>query len=487
MADNILFKQGKLANLPNALEPGQILFAIKEKENDTNSTTGSIYLDYKDADGLSKRAKLNADATELTTPIPVTIGNTTKELNTGLNTIKWTHREIGAIVSKLTYSSARGEISLGINYGTERTVQIASASRSTFGLVNTGVQAFGGDKTFYGSITVKNGALFERPVSFKENIVVGNTEEQGSPGSLTLYYPNTVDSTTSSSTSFTNWLSATRTGIEILTLKYVSTPEDTFVNSTNYCFSSEGNFYASSGNGNLGNSSKPWNHAYINTIHGDLDGNANTATVLETPINFTIGGSTPKSFDGSTDMSWSFADIGADISQFGWTSGTNAGPILNLTLNGVPVTAPIPSASTGESGIVTTTPQAFAGAKRFAETICIGEYNANKDTNEVLGVHFVSPPLASNSPNFGEGQIGIIYDDSTKYLKLSFRDPTSTTPSKLNEIALDHTAFYPISDDKTLGTENKNWKTVYSKTYEIDNAVTLQYNSKSESLEFVFA
>ena len=480
MADNIniLFKQGKLANLPNTLEPGQILFAIKEKENDTNSTTGSIYLDYKDADGLSKRAKLNADATELTTPIPVTIGNTTKELNTGLNTIKWTHKEIGAIITKLTYSSARGEISLGINYGTERTVQIASATRSTVGLVNTGVQAFGGDKTFYGSVTFKDGATFEQPVRFKDNVTVGYTK----PGMLTFHYPDIIDSTTSSTTSFANNLLVTPDGLSVQTAKV----SDSSINYTSYHFSPEGNFYASSGN--LGKSSNPWNHAYINTVHGDLHGNANTATVLKTPINFTIGGSTPKSFDGSTDMSWSFAEIGANISQFDWTSGTAAGPILNLTLNGVTASsAVIPSASTTESGIVTTTPQAFAGAKRFATTICIGDYNANKDTNEVLGVHFVSRPLASNSPNFGEGQIGIIYNDSTKYLKLSFRDPTSSTASKINEIALDQTAFYSISDDKTLGTENKNWKTVYSKTYKIDNAVTLQYNSKSESLEFVFA
>lgn len=482
MADNILFKQGKLANLPNALEPGQILFAIKENENNTNSTTGSIYLDYKDANGIAKRAKLNADATELTTPISVTIGKSTKELNTSPNNIVWTHRDIGAIISKLTYSSVRGEISLGINYGTERTVQIASASRSTVGLVNTGVQTFGGNKTFAGRVTFNEGATFERPVSVKENIVVGNTEEQGYPGSLTLYYPDIIDSTTSSTTSFTNRLSATSNGLSLLIAKLSDS-----LKSASYRFSPEGNFYVSGGNGNLGNSSNPWNHAYINTIHGNLHGNANTATVLETPINFTIGNADSKSFDGSTDMSWSFAEIGADISQFGWTSGTTEGPILNLTLNGIPVTALIPSASTGESGIVTTASQAFKGAKRFQNTICIGDYNANKDTNEVLGVHFVSPPLASNSPNFGEGQIGIIYNDSTKYLKLSFRDPTSSTTSKINEIALDQTAFYPISDDKTLGTENKNWKTVYSKTYEIDNAVTLQYNSKSESLEFVFA
>lgn len=480
MADNILFKQGKLANLPNALEPGQILFAIKENENDTNSTTGSIYLDYKDAEGASKRAKLNADATELTTPIRVAIGKTAKELNTSPNTIAWTHSDIGATINKFSYDYQTGKISLSINNSTEKTARIPEASRSMGGFVSTGTQTFGGNKTFNGNVT------FNERIMVKEGIIVGGVNKGDTPGFLTLYYPDTTDSTTSSIFSFITRLSGTPAGFSIKTTKDTLTSEGSSSRkSTGYFFSPEGNFYASSGN--LGDSSNPWDHAYINTIHGNLHGNANTATVLETPINFTIGNADSKSFDGSTDMSWSFAEIGADISQFSWTSGTTEGPILNLTLNGIPVTAPIPSASTGESGIVTTTPQAFAGAKRFAKTICIGEYNANKDTNEVLGVHFVSPPLASNSPNFGEGQIGIIYDDSTKYLKLSFRDPTSTTPSKLNEIALDHTAFYPISDDKTLGTENKNWKTVYSKTYEIDNAVTLQYNSTSESLEFVFA
>lgn len=60
----------------------------------------------------------------------------------------------------------------------------------------------------------------------------------------------------------------------------------------------------------LGSSSNKWNNIYSNTFIGALTGNASTATKLQTARTLTIG-STGKSFDGSANVSWTLAEIGA--------------------------------------------------------------------------------------------------------------------------------------------------------------------------------
>lgn len=111
------------------------------------------------------------------------------------------------------------------------------------------------------------------------------------------------------------------------------------------------------------------------TLGVDVSGNANSATKLKTArtINgtsfngtqdittaewgatrtITIGNS-GKSVNGSANVSWSHADIGATVSN-AWTAGTTSGPQITTTVNGVTGAAvAIPKASTTASGIVTT-------------------------------------------------------------------------------------------------------------------------------------
>ena len=130
----------------------------------------------------------------------------------------------------------------------------------------------------------------------------------------------------------------------------------------------------------LGSSTQRWN------IYGELTGNASSATKLKTARNIngtafdgtanittanwgtartiTIGG-TGKSVNGSANVSWSHAEIGATVSNT-WTAGTTAGPTIKTTVNGVTGTAvAIPSASASASGVVTTGGQTFAGLKIF--------------------------------------------------------------------------------------------------------------------------
>ena len=108
----------------------------------------------------------------------------------------------------------------------------------------------------------------------------------------------------------------------------------------------------------LGSENQRWN------IYGELNGNASSADKLKTTRTLTIG-ETGKDFDGSANVSWSHAEIGATVSNT-WTAGTTAGPTITTTVNGVAGTpVAIPSASASASGIVTTGTQTFAGLKTF--------------------------------------------------------------------------------------------------------------------------
>ena len=123
---------------------------------------------------------------------------------------------------------------------------------------------------------------------------------------------------------------------------------------------------------------------FLDKLYGNLEGNAVTATKLQTPRaingtnfdgtggittanwgtarNITIGSKT-KSVNGSTTYNWTHAEIGATVSNT-WAAGTTAGPKISTIVNGVTGTAvEIPSASTTASGVVTTGDQRFRGVK----------------------------------------------------------------------------------------------------------------------------
>lgn len=607
MADNILFKQGKLASLPEALNSGQILFAIND-----NSTTGSIYLDYKDSDEVVRRAKLNADATKLTTPINLTIGNETKDLNTDLGNISWTHEEIGADVSlTFTPNSASGPTITSLINGVSDSFTFPSAGLTVSGVVNTGTQSFNGNKTFNGITTFSNiikmgshsfsstntsytptnhkivfnyprttsstsygystaslylssssaftlglGAYYNIPSTnsntqnsssittydwcnanfifskgyvgasayktgtmrlynssnrryyskmynthyalalgsssspwsslyLSNGITIGNykiwsnTAENnynaptsylvGAP-SIVLYGGNSADYNASSMKYSKSVLGISQTNfyVNIAEMQYNTStnPYNTTLNNANYKFTPTNFYVAVDKKVDLGSSSYYWNRAYINTIYGDLYGNANTATALKTSINLTIG-NTSKEFNGSNNVSWSFAEMGSDISKFDWTPGTTAGPTLNLTLNGTAVTTTIPSASETESGIVTTDSQIFLGEKRFINKVHIGDMNESYElgASDSAGIYMVSKPLSSNANRFGEFYIGLDYTETSQGAILFFRDHTSLTGMSSLKIGLDSTGFYPLVSGKTLGTTDNTWETTYSNKY----------------------
>lgn len=97
------------------------------------------------------------------------------------------------------------------------------------------------------------------------------------------------------------------------------------------------------------------------TFIGELNGNAKTATTLETARTIQIG-DTSRTFDGSADISWTHQNIGASVSA-SITGGTTAGPKITVTVNGDAATVTLPTAGVGASGVITTGNQRFRGVK----------------------------------------------------------------------------------------------------------------------------
>ena len=136
---------------------------------------------------------------------------------------------------------------------------------------------------------------------------------------------------------------------------------------------------------------------------------------------------------------------------FSWTGGTTAGPTGSLTGNGMSAVnfAAIPSASESASGVVTTEAQTFTGVKTFNETIK-GSISGNAVTLSLL-------QGTSDASRF------IIFQDS------------KNSTSKLEACYDADFKYNPISNLMNVGSIQLNSK------------VTLQYNSSTESLDFVFA
>ena len=149
-------------------------------------------------------------------------------------------------------------------------------------------------------------------------------------------------------------------------------------------------------NTNAGSASQPvyFSNGVPVAITGSLSNNAASATKLLNARNFKIG-NTSKSFNGTADVTWTHAEIGATVSNT-WTGGTTAGPTLSTTVNGVKGTAvAIPSASTSASGIITTGTQSFAGLKSFE---AIGVTNTSNSSGKGISLY---NGATSGAPTYG--------------------------------------------------------------------------------------
>ena len=136
---------------------------------------------------------------------------------------------------------------------------------------------------------------------------------------------------------------------------------------------------------------------------------------------------------------------------FKWTNGTTAGPTGSLSGNGMSAVsfAAIPSASASASGVVTTGDQTFAGTKTFNDTI----------TGSITG-------------NAGTLKLSNGTADASRFV--IFQDSSNSTSALAACYDVDF-KYNPVSNLMNVGSVQLNSK------------VTLQYNSSTESLDFVFA
>lgn len=449
MADNILFKQGKIENIGTTdLLSGQVLFAIDDTNVDNDIITGSIFLDYTDGT-TPRRAKLNADAHKLVSPIKIKIGETEKNISSNLTLadMTWNHAEIGANISNFSYSSSSRTIYLSINESGTSSITIPNATSTTTGFVNTGSQTFNGAKTFY------------------RNVSIGSISSTLSSPYLNLYQKKTTTgSQTSTSYTCTTAVSSFVTSNKSLILEVTS---NTYTkmgdltgytdNNATYYFSSTGIFYPSGNNsGSLGKASNYWHSAFIDSIYGNQLGDntrywneayINNVSIygkltLNSPLNIAIGNTT-KSFNGNEDLTWTFNEISADISRFEWQEIQNSGLTLFLTANGVEKTAIIPEASEDFWGVVTTTEQTFTGNKSLSNS-SFSIFNGNKNN---LTLTDSSLSMTKENSNFNIA----LDNDNVKFLY-----------GNSNEIIMNASSLYPNSNVAIdLGAVNNRWKNIY--------------------------
>lgn len=137
---------------------------------------------------------------------------------------------------------------------------------------------------------------------------------------------------------------------------------------------------------------------------------------------------------------------------FSWTGGTTEGPTGSLSGNGMSAVnfAAIPSASASASGVVTTGNQTFEGTKTFNNTIS-GSITGNAGTLSL-----------SAAEDLDASRFIIFQSSSNNTSNLTARYDTDFK-------------YNPVSNLMNVGSVQLNSK------------VTLQYNSSTESLDFVFA
>ena len=248
---------------------------------------------------------------------------------------------------------------------------------------------------------------------------------------------------------------------------YLSSPDyrnSTGVHSNTYTVRPNGkNTY------HLGDADCPWLDATITTVYGSLQGNASTATILQTPRNLQVGEGNPVSFNGSADVK-----IPLEVSTT-WSRGDITGPKLAITVNGVTSdTITIDSATPTQSGVVTTSSQTFVGDKTFANNTTYFKMT-NYDKWGSIG-SFDNARWSNDSIGHPGIQITAHYDGQNT--------DTTTNPDwhikGIDRVVLSagaNAAFYPTSITRngndinriSLGTPGRQWINIYGQNLNIKN------------------
>lgn len=177
------------------------------------------------------------------------------------------------------------------------TATVPDASATVSGIVNTGEQTFGGNKTFRGTFRVVSSASGTGP-----NVALG-----------------AVDSST-------DYLYLDRSTLGFGKINNSSANTQTRLTFSNNQIEVRGAIISSTSNPykNLGSSDSPWTNGYITNLHGNADTATTSTTASKVANSLSING---KSFDGSAAI-----DVGVIDIAYGGTGKTTRKEALTALL-----------------------------------------------------------------------------------------------------------------------------------------------------------
>ena len=192
---------------------------------------------------------------------------------------------------------------------------------------------------------------------------------------------------------------------------------------------------------------------FLDKLYGNLEGNATSATKLQTARTLTLGNSSVN-FDGSENKTFNLTVSNS------WSEGKSTGPTLSTTVNGVTSTAAIPIATASASGVVTNTAQTFAGNKMFNGDILL--YMGDSDRSIVFS--YSNTTTFSPSASWRIAGLGSGTSDTNYFVVQSGTSSTAGTETWNNVVRIGQNTFdialggnvYPLANDsKSLVSSSK--------------------------------
>lgn len=273
------------------------------------------------------------------------------------------------------------------------TATVPDASATVSGIVNTGEQTFGGNKTFQKTLRVvdSNG----NPPS----IALGRAD---SSSSYLFLYPDSLNFGT------LNNSGGSSTGASLK-----------FSLHTIECYGSFVSYNSSS----LGEADKPWPKAYITNVYGNADTATTATTASKVANSLSING---KSFDGSTAV-----DVGVIGAEYGGSGKTTLAESAEAYVSALSETA-TSYALDDNNKILTNTPAGRATYKVPLSNFYTYMKGKMDSVYQAKGTYLTSIPIASSS-TLGGVKIGsglTVAEDGTISAAAAYTLPTASSSVK---------------------------------------------------------
>lgn len=271
------------------------------------------------------------------------------------------------------------------------TATVPDASDTVSGIVNTGEQTFGGNKTFQKTLRVVD-SMGNPP-----SIALGRTD---SSSSYLFLYPDSLNFGT------INNSGGSSTGASLK-----------FSLHTIECYGSFVSYNSSS----LGKADKPWPKAYITNLIGNADTATTATTASKVANSLTING---KSYNGSTAV-----DVGVIGAEYGGSGKTTLESSAFAFLEALPEGAYTPS---DNAQVVLRNPNTSASVAFPLTRLWNYIKDKGDSTYQPKGTYLTSIPIASSS-TLGGVKIGsglTVAEDGTISAAAAYTLPTASSTTK---------------------------------------------------------